>query len=76
VLYAFYIIVCFIAGRWAGHVARMGYTGCWWGNLKEKDHLGGPGVDGRLVLRWIFKWDVGMWTGSIWLGIGTGGVHL
>jgi hypothetical protein len=34
--------------RWAGHVARMGrgegYTGLWWGNLKERYHLGDPGV--------------------------------
>ena len=28
-------------------------------------------------LRWIFrKWDVGIWTGSGWLRIGTGGGHL
>jgi hypothetical protein len=26
----------------------------------EKDHLGDPGVDGRIILRWIFRWwDVG-----------------
>jgi len=36
-----------------------------------------PGVDGRKILRWIFrKWDVGVWTGSNWLRIGTGGIHL
>jgi len=67
--------------RWAGHVGRMGrgevYTEVWWGNLGEKDHLGDPGVDGRIILRWIFrKWDVGVWTGSSWLRIGTGGGHL
>jgi len=50
--------------------------GFWWGNL-ERDHLEGSGVDGRLILRWIFrKWDVRAWTGSMWLRIGTGGGHL
>jgi hypothetical protein len=30
-------------------------------------------VDGRIILRWIFrKWDVGVWTGSSWFRIGTG----
>jgi hypothetical protein len=45
--------------RWAGHVARMGrgeaYPEFWWGNLREGDHWGDPGVDGRIILRWIFK---------------------
>jgi hypothetical protein len=41
--------------RWAGHVARMG------GNMRERDHLGDPGVDGTIILRWfIRKWDVGV----------------
>jgi hypothetical protein len=34
-------------------------TGFWWGNLRKRDHLEDPGVDGRIILRWIFrKWDV------------------
>jgi hypothetical protein len=31
------------------------YTGFWWGNLGEKDHLGDPCVDGRIILKRIFK---------------------
>jgi hypothetical protein len=27
----------------------------WWGNLRERDHLGDPGVDERIILRWIFR---------------------
>jgi len=47
------------------------------GNLRERDYLGDTGVDGRIILRWIFrKCDVGLWTGSSWLRIGTGGGHL
>jgi len=34
--------------------------------------LEGPGVDGSIILRWIFrKWDVRAWTVSSWLRIGT-----
>jgi len=45
--------------------------------MREEDHLGDPDVDGRIILRWIFsKWDGGVWTGSSWLRIGTGGGHL
>jgi hypothetical protein len=34
------------------------------GKPEGKNHWGDPGVDGRIMLRWIFsKWDVGVWTG-------------
>jgi hypothetical protein len=56
--------------RYEGEV----YTGFWWGNLKEREFLEDPGVDGKIILRWIFsKWDVG---GMDWIDlsqIGTGG---
>jgi len=33
----------------------------WWGNLRERDHLEDPGLDGRIILRRIFmKWDGSM----------------
>jgi len=53
------------------------YAGVWCENLKERGHLGDPGLDGKIILRWIFrKWDVGIWTGLSWLRIGTDGGHL
>jgi hypothetical protein len=53
------------------------YTGIWWGNLRERDHWEDADIDGRIILRWIFrKWDARAWTGSMWLMIGTGGRHL
>jgi hypothetical protein len=47
------------------------------GKTEEKRPLGRPRRRGRIILRWIFrKWDVGVWTGSSWDRIGTGGGHL
>jgi len=52
--------------RWAGHVACMGARRGVYrvlvGKPKGKKPLGIPDVDGRIILRWIFrKWDVGVW---------------
>jgi len=57
--------------RWPG-AHREVYTGFYWGNLKERDNLEDPGLDRRIILKWIFrKWDVA-WTGLIRFGLGTG----
>ena len=66
--------------RWAEHVASMSegkdvYS--FLGNLRERDHLGDPGADGRIILGWIFRnWDVEICTGSSWLRIEKGGGRL
>jgi len=45
--------------------------------MRERDHLGDPGVEVRIELRWMLRvWDVGVWNGSSWLRIGTGGGQL
>jgi hypothetical protein len=55
-------------------VKREVHTGFWWGDLRVGDHLGDPGIDRRIILKWIFKmWDGWVWTGLSWLRIGTGG---
>jgi hypothetical protein len=51
--------------------------GYWWGNLRERDHWGDPGIDDNIMLGWIFRnRNVGVWTGLGWLRIETGGGHL
>jgi hypothetical protein len=46
------------------------------GNMRERDHFEYPGVDGRIILKLVFrKWYVGPWTGTSWLRIETGGGH-
>jgi len=58
--------------RWTWHVECMVYTGFWWGNIRERNYLEDPGIDGKIILRRIFR----AWTGSSWLSTGAGGGHL
>jgi hypothetical protein len=52
-------------------------VGFWWGNLRETDHWGDPGVGGRIILgRILRKLDVGVRTGLGWLRIVTIGEQL
>jgi hypothetical protein len=65
------ILIYFVDTRWQQHSMHV-HT-----NLRERDHWGDPGVDVRIILRWIFKkWYVGLWNGLGWFRIETGGGHL
>jgi len=71
------ISVCLTQDVW--HVLETGevHKGFWCGDLREIDQFEDPGVDGKIIFKWIFrKWVVGAWTGLIWLRIGIGGGHL
>jgi len=58
-------------------VTGEAYMGFWWRNLREREHLGDPGIDGKIILRWIFrKWDLGVWTGLRCLGKEAGDGYL
>jgi hypothetical protein len=52
-------------GRACSTYGKYVDTGFYWGNLRQRHHLENPGIDERIILKWIFeKWD-GAWTGSI-----------
>jgi hypothetical protein len=46
--------------KWAGHVSCMGDKITFWqGNLKERDHVEGLGVDGRIIFKSnLYKYGV------------------
>ena len=64
--------------RWVGHIACVGESRGVYrvlvGYLRGREHLGDPGIDGRIILRWILKKWGGACTCLIWLRIGASGV--
>ena len=44
---------------WHVWETRELHIGFWWGNLRKTDHLVNTGVDGRIILKFIYKkWDM------------------
>jgi hypothetical protein len=58
--------------RWEGIWDEWGrgelYTGFWWGNLRERDHLEDSGIYKKIILKWLFRKVDGRhglnWSGS------------
>jgi hypothetical protein len=63
--------------RWEGHVAQMGEKRTAYrllvGKPEGKRPLGRPRRRWGIILEWILeRWDGVVWTGLVWLRIGTG----
>jgi hypothetical protein len=64
--------------RLAGHVASAGEkrnaNKILVGKLKERDRQEDQDLGGYIILKWISdRWDAVVWTGLIWLRMGTSG---
>jgi hypothetical protein len=46
---------------------RESCTGFWWENLRERDQREDPGIDGKIILGWIFR-NLGC-GGMDWIGL-------
>jgi len=67
----------YIGGACSIYGERRGLYRVLVGKPEGKRPFGKPRHRWEDILRWVFrKWDVGAWTGSIWLSKGTGGGHL
>jgi hypothetical protein len=64
--------------RWAGHVARIekrrGADRVLVGGPRERDDFQYLGIDGRIILKCIFKkWDGEVWNGLVLVSVRAGG---
>jgi hypothetical protein len=68
-IFTFYCHFFFTGWRGIVEISLEGIRLCvlltsWWGSLSEGDHWGDPDVDGRIILRGIFR----MWEGVVGTG--------
>jgi hypothetical protein len=61
-----------MGGTCSTYQGEEAYTGFWWENQRGIDHWGNTGVEGKVILWWIFrKLGVGVWFGLSWFRIDT-----
>jgi hypothetical protein len=42
--------ICFRVNNFRVNNVAEAYSEFWWGNLRERHHLGDPDIDGRIIL--------------------------
>ena len=68
-----HISVCWILIGKQTKIERI-HTLCWWGKVREGNHLEGLGVGGRIILKYLLKKHSKAWIGLIWLRIWISGI--
>jgi hypothetical protein len=53
-----------------GKEERVLRTGVWWGNMRVRDHFEDLVLNGRIILKWIFKKNA---AGVYWIALARGG---
>ena len=52
------------------------YIGFWWGNLRKRDNLEDPDIEGDNIKMDLHEVECGVSTGSSWHRTGAGDLHL
>ena len=64
-----HISICWILVGKQTKIGRI-HGVCWWGKVREGNHLEGLGVGGRIILKYLLMKQSKAWIELIWLRIG------